>query len=116
MLTLAEVENQVYVNGQLQEDDFAELARHGVKTIINNRPDGEDSAQIPHARAAELAANNGLEYHYIPVGRTPLTLEMVDEFAGILKDSPRPIVAYCRSGQRSSTLYSYARARLTEQG
>lgn len=115
MLTLAQVENQVYVNGQLQEDDFAELARQGVKTIINNRPDGEEASQVPHARAAELAAANGLEYHYIPVGRTPLTVEMVDEFATILKDSPRPIVAYCRSGQRSSTLHSYARARMMEQ-
>lgn len=115
MPNLAQVENQVYVCGQLQEADFAELARQGVKTIINNRPDGEEATQVPHARAAELAALNGLEYHFIPVGRDPLTLEMVDRFATVLKDSPRPIVAYCRSGARSNTLFSYAKARQIEQ-
>ncbi|WP_029008499.1 TIGR01244 family sulfur transferase [Azospirillum halopraeferens] len=115
MPTLARVEDNVYVCGQLQEADFADLARQGVKTIVNNRPDGEEATQLPHARAAELAAQHGLEYHFIPVGRDPLTLEMVDRFADILAQSPRPVVAYCRSGARSSTLHSYARARRLEQ-
>lgn len=115
MLSLSQLENQVFANGQLLPDDIAELARQGVKTIVNNRPDGEEAGQPTSDAVAKLAAEHGIEYHYIPVGRDPLTMEQVDKMAGVLKDAPRPIVAYCRSGMRSSTIFSYAKARLLEQ-
>ena len=49
------VTEKVSVIGQLQPEEFVELARRGFKTIINNRPDGEEASQ-PGTAAEEAAA------------------------------------------------------------
>jgi len=112
MPNFSKIDDQVYAAGQLYEEDFAELARQGVKTIINNRPDGEEPGQPTAGHAAEVAAKYGIAYHYIPVGREGPTTQAVDQFAAALKDAQYPIVAHCRSGARSTNIYSLAKARL----
>ena len=39
----------------------------GVRTIVNNRPDGEDPGQLPAAEARQAAEAHGIAYHHIPV-------------------------------------------------
>ena len=39
----------IAVAGQLYRGDYADLARQGFRTIVNNRPDGEDPDQMPAA-------------------------------------------------------------------
>jgi len=112
MPNLSQIDNQVYAAGQLYDEDLAELARQGVTTIVNNRPDGEEPGQPTAGRAAEVAARHGLAYHYIPVGRGGPTEQAVDQFAAVLKDAKGPIVAHCRSGARSANIYAMAKARL----
>lgn len=111
MLRLSELEAQVYANGQLDAEDFAKLAANGVKTIVNNRPDGEDPDQLPAAEAERLSGELGMAYYFIPVGRDGVTPQAAEAFAKILAEAQKPIIAYCRSGMRSSTLYAHARAR-----
>ena len=54
--------------GQLQPEDMAALAVHGIRTVINNRPDGEGGPDQPLSSAIEAAARAaGMDYHYIPV-------------------------------------------------
>ncbi|WP_448188271.1 TIGR01244 family sulfur transferase [Azospirillum sp. sgz301742] len=112
MPSLSKIDDEVFATGQLYDDDFAELARQGVKTIVNNRPDGEEPNQPTAGHGAELAAKYGMAYHYIPVGREGPTEQAVDQMAAVLKDSAVPMVAHCRSGARSSSIYAMARARL----
>lgn len=111
MLRLSQLDEEVYANGQLDADDFAKLAASGVKTIVNNRPDGEDIDQLSAAEAERLAGENGMAYYFIPVGREGVTPQAAEAFAAVLADAPKPIVAYCRSGMRSSTIHAHARAR-----
>jgi uncharacterized protein (TIGR01244 family) len=90
------------VSPQLQAKDFAALAGHGVRTIINNRPDGEEPGQLPAAEAARLAAENGMKYRHIPVTLATLSADSVRLFAETLTDAKGPVHAHCRSGQRSA--------------
>lgn len=99
------------VAGRLDRADIDALARAGVRTIVNNRPDGEDPGQLPAAEAKQLAAAHGIAYHHIPITAATLTRGDVDAFAATLRDAAQPVVAHCRSGTRSALLWALTRMR-----
>ena len=100
------------VAAQFRPEDFAEAAALGFKTIINNRPDGEEVGQLPSAEAAELARAAGLAYHYIPTGKMELFSDaVVDASEGVMSAAHGPILAYCRSGMRCSIVWSAVSSR-----
>src|SRR5438552_9230019 len=94
------------VSGRLDRSDLEALARAGVRTILNNRPDGEDPGQLPAAEARRIAEAHGITYRHIPVTAASLSRADVDAFAGALATAPTPIVAHCRSGTRSTLLWA----------
>jgi uncharacterized protein (TIGR01244 family) len=99
----------VSVAGQIDVEDVAALRNAGFKSIICNRPDGEDASQTQAdvLRSAVLAA--GLEHRFIPVsGTLGASDENVEATILALEELPRPILAYCRSGARSTNLYQMA--------
>jgi sulfide:quinone oxidoreductase len=102
---------QLSVAGRLDRADIDALAGEGVRTIINNRPDGEDPGQLPAAEARRFAEAHGIAYHHIPITAATLSRADVDAFAAALRDAPAPIVAHCRSGTRSALLWALARLR-----
>ena len=95
----------INVAGRLDRADIDALAKAGTRTIINNRPDGEDPGQLPAADA------QGIVYHHIPVTAATLSRADVDAFAAALRDAPAPVVAHCRSGTRSALLWALVRMR-----
>jgi len=99
------------VTGRLDRPDIDALADAGVRTIINNRPDGEDPGQLPAAEARLLAEALGIAYHHIPITAATLSRADVDAFAATLRDTPTPVVAHCRSGTRSTLLWALSRMR-----
>jgi uncharacterized protein (TIGR01244 family) len=99
------------VAGGLDRSDIEALARSGVRTIVNNRPDGEDPGQLDAAEARRLAAAHGIAYHHIPITAASLTRADVDAFAAVLREAPAPVVAHCRSGTRSALLWALSRLR-----
>jgi sulfide:quinone oxidoreductase len=99
------------IAGRLDRADIDALARAGVRTIVNNRPDGEDPGQLPAAEAKQLAAAHGIAYHHIPITAATLTRGDVDAFAATLRDAAQPVVAHCRSGTRSALLWALTRMR-----
>jgi uncharacterized protein (TIGR01244 family) len=99
------------VAGRLDRADIAALAEAGIRTIVNNRPDGEDPGQLPAAEARRIAEAYGLAYHHIPITAASLARADVDAFAAVLRDAPAPVVAHCRSGTRSALLWALARLR-----
>jgi uncharacterized protein (TIGR01244 family) len=99
------------VTGRLDGSDIEALAHAGFRTIINNRPDGEDQGQLPAAEARRIAEANGLTYHHIPITAATLSRADVNAFAGVVRDAPSPIVAHCRSGTRSTLLWALSRMR-----
>jgi sulfide:quinone oxidoreductase len=99
------------VTGRLDRADIDALAQAGVRTIVNNRPDGEDPGQLPAAEARNLAEAHGIAYHHIPVTAASLTKSDVDAFAATLHTAAEPVVAHCRSGTRSTLLWALTRLR-----
>ena len=101
---LAELAPGLSAAGKLDRNDIEALARAGVRTIVNNRPDGEDPGQLPAGEARVIAEGLGIAYHHIPVTAASLSPADVDAFAEVLASAPTPIVVHCRSGTRSTLL------------
>jgi uncharacterized protein (TIGR01244 family) len=108
-LPIRPVAPDVCVAPQLTPTSMAEAARAGFRSVINNRPDFEYGPDQPTHAAIEAAARAaGLEYRFLPVNPAFQTPEEVEAFARLLDELPRPILAFCRSGNRSSNLYAQA--------
>lgn len=108
---LMELAPGLTATGALGAADIEALAAAGVKTIINNRPDGEDPGQLSADEARRLAAAHGIAYHHIPFVAATLTRADIDAFDAVLKSAPHPVVAHCRSGTRSTMIWALTRMR-----
>ena len=108
---LAELAPGLSAAGALGTADLEALAAAGVRTIINNRPDGEDPGQLPADEARNLAEAHGIAYHHIPFTAATLTRADVDAFAATLHSASQPVVVHCRSGTRSTLIWALARLR-----
>ena len=103
------IADQLSVAPQLMPDAMAELARLGFKSVINNRPDFEHGPDQPASAAVEAAAvAAGLQYRHLPVDGGWQSPEQIAEFARLLAELPTPVLAFCRSGARSTRLYQQA--------
>jgi sulfide:quinone oxidoreductase len=100
--------------GALSGDDIEELAKAGVKTVINNRPDNEDAGQLAADEARRLCAARGIAYHHIPFVAATLTRDDIDTFEQVLASAAHPVVAHCRSGTRSTMIWALTRMRQGE--
>lgn len=96
------------VSPQISEDDIAELARRGYRSIISNRPEGEGPGQPSWESLQAAAAAKGLQARHIPVVMGQIADADVDRFRQALEELPKPIVAFCRTGTRSTALWALA--------
>ncbi|MES1197140.1 MAG: TIGR01244 family sulfur transferase [Pseudomonadota bacterium] len=94
---------------QLVAEDIARAAEEGFRTIICNRPDGEAPGQLTCEEAQRLTEAAGMTFHFAPfVGAPPPAV--VEQTEAWLTQAPGPILAYCRSGTRSITVWALAQA------
>lgn len=108
-LPIRQVAPDVCVAPQLTPDAMAEAARAGFKSIVNNRPDFEHGPGQPTSAEIEAAARAaGLEYRHLPVDGGYQSPEEIAAFARLLQELPRPMLAFCRSGARSTRLFMQA--------
>lgn len=106
---LLPLDERVAVAGQLQPADMAEIAAAGFVAVVNNRPDGE--AMFGQPRTADLrraAEAVGLVFLDLPFSGPRATPEQVRAFARLLAERPGRVVAFCKSGMRSSLLWGAA--------
>ena len=103
------LDETILVAGQIAPADLAEARAQGVTTVINNRPDGEQAGQPTSAEMAAAAAAAALGYVYIPVDHAGFSMDQIEEMTGALAEPGRKL-AFCRSGTRSTYLWSLARA------
>ncbi|WOF42930.1 TIGR01244 family phosphatase [Sphingopyxis indica] len=99
------------VSPQISLEDVAAAKAAGYALVINNRPDGEDPAAPQGADIAHACAAEGLAYAAIPVGHAGFSHAQLDALDTLLGDATGPVLAYCRSGTRSTHLWALARAR-----
>ena len=102
---------EVCVAPQLTPAAMAELAALGFKAVINNRPDFEEGPHQPTSAQIEAAAQAaGLAYAHLPVQPGYQSPEEIARMGELLAALPRPLVAFCRSGARSTRLFAAASA------
>lgn len=101
--------NNTAFYGQIEPQQVEKIGAQGFKTIINNRPDGEEPNQPLQTDIATEAQQAGLAYHYLPVVGGQLTREQVEQFAEIFNQAEKPVFMFCRSGNRSNVLFQSAK-------
>ena len=106
------IDDQFLASPQIAVDDIAEARAMGVTTIINNRPDGEEPSEPQGAEIEAAAHAVGLGYVAIPVTHAGFSGPQIAAMADTLATATGPVLAYCRSGTRSTLLWALARAQL----
>lgn len=100
------------VSGQLTLDDVRDAAAQGFKTIICNRPDNEEAAQLASSMVQEQSEALGMKFAYIPVSSSGVTPSDGRKMRAALDVMPSPVLAYCRSGVRSGKVFELAQQSL----
>lgn len=100
-----------FVAPQIAEKDIADAAAMGVRLVICNRPDGEEPGQIATAALERAAKAAGLDFVAIPVRMDAIEDWHVARFAEAMAMAKGPILAYCRSGTRSTVLRAMVLAK-----
>ena len=97
---------------QIAVSDIAEAKALGITTIINNRPDGEEPSEPQGAEIEAAALAAGLGYVAIPVTHAGFSAPQIAAMANALESASGQVLAYCRSGTRSTLLWALARTQL----
>ena len=110
MTEIRKVTEDFAVAPQISEEDVAEIAAAGYKTIIANRPDGEGGPNQPAMGGIRVKAESlGLAFHALPFSGAP-SAEIADRLGELIGESAKPVLAYCRTGTRSITAWALSHA------
>jgi uncharacterized protein (TIGR01244 family) len=111
MSDFRQLTENVLVSPQLALEDIPAAAALGVGLIVNNRPDGEEPSAPQGDEIAAAAAAAGMNYVAIPIGHAGFSEPQVNAMIDALEQAEGPILAYCRSGTRSTLLWALAAAK-----
>lgn len=102
----------VLASPQITAGDVAAARRQGVALVVNNRPEGEAPDQPPGAEIERAAIEAGLAYLAVPVDHSGFSETQVSAMAAAIGRTDGKVLAYCRTGTRSTFLWALASARL----
>lgn len=104
------LDDKTLVSGQITAAEVADLKSQGVTMIVNNRPDGEDPGQPTGLEIEQAAEKAGITYRAIPIRRGigPADVEAMCE---AIEAVDGKVLAYCRSGTRSTLAWAVARRK-----
>ena len=112
-MQLKQVNPEFWVADQITVPDIELIAARGIKTIFCNRPDGEGPDQPNVIEIEQALQPYGIQIRYLPVVSGKVTDEQAEEFKQLYLQAQKPLLAYCRSGTRSITLW--ALSQVTDQ-
>jgi len=101
---------EISVAPQITPDEVQKLAVQGFRALICNRPDGEAADQPNFSEIEAAAKKAGLEIRNLPIVSGKVSDQDAADFGAAMQELPRPILAYCRTGTRSATLWSLSQA------
>ena len=114
MSDFRQLSESVWASPQIHADEVAEAAKAGFALVINNRPDAEVPDQPDGALIEQAALAAGLEYVAIPIGHAGFGEAQISAMQDALARAQGKVLAYCRSGTRSTFLWSLAQAQSGE--
>ncbi|HET9070031.1 MAG TPA: TIGR01244 family sulfur transferase [Amaricoccus sp.] len=107
-MRIVEITPDYSVSPQIAVADVATIKGLGFRSIMCNRPDGEEPGQPEVAEVRAEAERLGLTFAWVPVISGGITEGNVADFSAALGDLPAPVLAYCRSGGRCQNLWMLA--------
>jgi uncharacterized protein (TIGR01244 family) len=110
-MTFIALTDAIFVAPQIDLAAVAAARQLGVTLIINNRPEDESHDQTPGAEIEAAASAAGINYVAIPVGHGGFSQPQVDAMVEALDSKEGKILAYCRSGTRSTLLWALAETK-----
>ncbi len=109
-MELARLSDQLATAPQVRPEDLREIAASGFVGVINNRPDAEAPDQPSSLELEAEAKRVGLAYWHVPVVPGAMTDKDVRDFAAALSEADGPVLAFCRTGNRSTALWKASQA------
>ena len=105
-----QVNQHYYRGGQPLAEDFAQLKRLGIKTVIDLRKDSESEESM-------WARTSGMQYFNIPLKASqPATQEQTDYFLKLVNDPKNwPVYVHCKGGRHRTGALT-AIYRITHDG
>jgi uncharacterized protein (TIGR01244 family) len=110
MTDFRQITDEFWASPQITLADVESARQRGFVLIVNNRPEGEADDQVPGEDIKAAAREAGMAYAAIPVTHAGFSEEQVRSMAAVLEQAQGPVLAYCRSGTRSTLLWSLAQA------
>lgn len=110
-MKLKQVNSDFFLSDQIIQQDLEKIAEEGIKTILCNRPDGEGADQPNIIEIEQAAKKFGIQVEYLPVTSGKVTDGQAQEFKKIYQNAKKPILAFCRTGTRSITLWALSQGR-----
>ncbi|MBZ0129009.1 MAG: TIGR01244 family phosphatase [Rhodobacteraceae bacterium] len=110
-MDIKQIDHDYSVSGQLTEADLVAVKAAGFATVICNRPDDEIEPDLHAQFMAAEAARLGLGFVYNPVSGRGMTMTNLQAQEEAIAASGGPVLAYCRSGMRSTVVWSLVNAK-----
>lgn len=104
------LEDTIAAAPQVAPEELRTVADAGYRSVISNRPDGEAPDQPSAAEMARAAEAAGLEFRHIPVVPGAISPDDVTAFKAALAELPRPVLGFCRTGTRTTSLWALSNA------
>ncbi|MBD3728692.1 MAG: TIGR01244 family phosphatase [Sphingomonadales bacterium] len=111
MTDYRQLTDTIFASPQIDPAELADAAAQGFTLVINNRPDGEDPAQPDSAEVEQAARAAGMDYLAIPITRAGFSEAQVSAMAEALGKASGKVLAFCRTGTRSTLLWALARSQ-----
>jgi len=115
MTDFRQLSDAIFASPQISLADIEAAKAAGISTIVNNRPDGEDPSAPQGEDIAAAAEAAGLDYVAIPIGHSGFSEPQIDQMIEAMEKADGSILAYCRSGTRSTLLWALAQAKAGEE-
>lgn len=115
-MTFKSVNEWISIAPQIEVEQLPAIDAAGFRSIVCNRPDGEEPGQPTAAALAAAAEARGLRFVHIPVTTGAVDEADIAAMARALRELPAPFLAFCRSGARSERLTTAALARSADDG
>ncbi len=114
MLRIHKITDSFYVAPQISAEDVDALVDEGFGAVIMNRPDQETPDQPPTEEISDRADTHNVPFFHIPIQAPPQLSDIDATFAALEATKGKKVLAFCRSGTRSATLWAYTVVRSGE--
>ncbi|MGE3844912.1 MAG: TIGR01244 family sulfur transferase [Vicinamibacterales bacterium] len=105
-MDIKQLSDELCVCAQIVPADLPAIAAAGFRAVVCNRPDGEASDQPVYSEIERAARGAGLEVRYLPAESGKVSDEQGTAFGALMNELRKPVLAYCRTGMRSTTMWA----------